>query len=189
MYRILSASKDTYITDKIINSAYRATDANMGQAGTLDLFKIYDENTLSGQSVKQTEISRILLKFDIAEITSMNNAGKIDISDDSFKCLVGLHDVYGGQTTPENFELILFPLSKSFDEGSGYDVSVYRDIGTCNFITASYRRGVQTLWTRSGARESGSLGESNIDVIVSGTLSSPGGPTQYSLSPTQYFES
>jgi len=189
MYRILSASKDTYITDKIINSAYRATDANMGQAGTLDLFKIYDENTLSGQPDKQTEISRILLKFDIAEITSMNNAGKIDINDDSFKCLVGLHDVYGGQTTPENFELILFPLSKSFDEGSGYDVSVYRDIGTCNFITASYRRGVQTLWTRSGARASGSLGESNIDVIVSGTLSSPAGPTQYSLSPTQYFES
>jgi hypothetical protein len=39
MYRILSASKDAYITNKIINQTFRATDANVGQAGTLDLFK------------------------------------------------------------------------------------------------------------------------------------------------------
>ena len=48
MYRILSASKDAYITNKIINQSFRATDANVGQAGTLDLFKLYDENKLSG---------------------------------------------------------------------------------------------------------------------------------------------
>ena len=44
MYRILTASKDTYITNKIINNSFRATDANLGSAGTLDLFKLYDEN-------------------------------------------------------------------------------------------------------------------------------------------------
>ena len=47
MYRILTASKDAYITNKIINNSFRATDANVGQAGTLDLFKLYDETTLS----------------------------------------------------------------------------------------------------------------------------------------------
>ena len=44
MYLALSASKDAYITNKIIGSSFRATDANLGQAGTLDLFKLYDEN-------------------------------------------------------------------------------------------------------------------------------------------------
>ena len=48
MYRILSASKDAYITDKIINNSFRAKDANTGQAGTLDLFKIYNETTITG---------------------------------------------------------------------------------------------------------------------------------------------
>ena len=54
MYRILSASKDTYITNKIINSKFRATDANVGQAGTLDLFKLYAEN-ISGSDTTPIE--------------------------------------------------------------------------------------------------------------------------------------
>ena len=43
MHRILSASKDAYITNKVINNQFRATDANVGQAGTLDLFKLFEE--------------------------------------------------------------------------------------------------------------------------------------------------
>ena len=50
MYRILTASKDTYITNKIINNDFRATDANVGRAGTLDLFKLFDESDISGES-------------------------------------------------------------------------------------------------------------------------------------------
>ena len=41
MYRILTASADTYITNKIIDNSFRAKDANVGQAGTLDLFKLF----------------------------------------------------------------------------------------------------------------------------------------------------
>ena len=64
MYRILTASKDTYITNKIINNSFRATDANLGSAGTLDLFKLYDENTI-GSETKPIELSRLLIKFPI----------------------------------------------------------------------------------------------------------------------------
>jgi len=189
MYRILSASKDAYITDKIINNSFRATDANVGQAGTLDLFKIYNETKLSGDDTAQTEISRILLKFDINEISQMQTNAKIDINDENFKCFVSLSDVYGGQTTPSNFHLILFPLAKNFDEGSGYDVSSFRDIGTVNFYTSSQASGTATLWDEPGAKASGSLGDSNIDIIVSGSLSGPAGTSTYSLSPSQYFSS
>ena len=64
MYRILTASKDTYITNKIINNSFRATDANVGQAATLDLFKLYGES-VSGSTSSPTEISRLLVKFDL----------------------------------------------------------------------------------------------------------------------------
>ncbi len=47
MFYILTASADTYITNKIINNNYRATDANVGMAATLDLFKLYDESTFT----------------------------------------------------------------------------------------------------------------------------------------------
>ena len=189
MYRILSASKDTYITNKIINNKFRATDANVGQAGTLDLFKIYNETKISGSTNPQTEISRLLLKFDIAAITNMQNDAKIDINSDSFKCFIKLHDVYGGQTTPSNFHIIAFPLSQSFNEGNGYDVSSYRDIGEVNFVTASITNGSAVLWNTEGALASGSLGDENIDVIVSGSLSGPSGTSIQTLSPFQYFES
>jgi 1-deoxy-D-xylulose-5-phosphate reductoisomerase len=39
MYRILKADKDTYVTDRVVNNA-RRYDANVGNAGSLDLFKI-----------------------------------------------------------------------------------------------------------------------------------------------------
>ena len=112
MYRILTASKDTYITNKIISGKFRATDANVGNAGSLDLFKLYNENTLLGVT-GSIEHSRILIKFPISEITAMDTTGLIDINDNSFKCEVKLHDVYGGQTTPSNFRVILFPLAQT----------------------------------------------------------------------------
>jgi hypothetical protein len=186
MYRILSASKDAYITNKIINQTFRATDANVGQAGTLDLFKLYDENKLSGVS-GQPETTRLLLKFDLNKIKDMQDNAKIDINSSNFKCLVQLHDVYGGQTTPENFDLILFPLSKSFDEGSGYDIASFRDVGAVNFVTSSFVSGAPVLWNQPGARASGSLGDDLIDVIVSGSLAGPAGTSTVSLSPVQNF--
>ncbi len=67
MYRIISASKDTYITNRIINSKFRATDANVGNAGTLDLFKLYNESNLSRVDYP-IENSRLLIKFDLSEV-------------------------------------------------------------------------------------------------------------------------
>ena len=120
MYRILTASKDTYITNKIINNSFRATDANVGEAGTIDLFKLYNESTLTG-TTNPIELSRGLIKFDLSPLRALTSSN-LDITDSSFKCTLKLHDVYGGQTTPSNFKLIVFPLSRSFDEGIGRDV-------------------------------------------------------------------
>ncbi len=135
MYRILSASKDTYITNKITNSNFRAKDSNVGNASTLDLFKLYDES-VSGSS-PATELSRLLVKFDLSKLIKMKNEGKVDINDSSFQIKMHLRDVYGGQTTPSNFKLIVFPLAKNFEEGIGRDIVTFKDIDVANFITAS----------------------------------------------------
>ena len=115
MYRILTASKDTYITNKIVKSTFRAEDANVGQASTLDIFKLYSEHQLSGVE-NPIEISRALVKFDLNPIRAMT-ASFLDLDSSRFKAKLRLSDVYGGQTTPSNFKIIVFPLSKSFDEG------------------------------------------------------------------------
>lgn len=185
MYRILSASKDSYITNKIINNKFRAEDANVGQAGTLDLFKLYNESTISGETAP-IELSRLLIKFDLAVVKSMHENKHIDVGSNSFKAYLKLHDVYGGQTTPKNFHVISFPLSKSFDEGDGFDVVNYQDVGTANWLTSSYFRSVEKKWNQTGARASGSWGDTNIDVVVSGTVT--GSPEILNFSSEMYFE-
>ncbi len=186
MIRLLSSSKDTYITNKITNTNFRATDANVGQAGSLDLFKLYSEN-VSGSDLSPIELSRLLIHFDMSEIKSMHNDNIIDVGDSSFRAFLNLYDIYGGQTTPSNFKLICFPLSQSFDEGKGIDIVNYADLDATNFITASDSSGTTKLWNLPGALKSGSLGDTNIDVIVSGTVS--GQDSAISFSSEQHFSS
>ena len=86
-----------------------------------------------------------------------------------------LSDVYGGQPTPTNFKLIVFPLSRSFDEGVGRDVVGFRDIDVCNFLTASVSTGNVEKWYTTGADMQGLLGSNDIDIISSGNLNDGNG--------------
>ena len=154
----------------IINNTFRATDANTGRAGSLDRFKMYSESTLSGSS-DPIELSRILIKFDLDPLRALT-ASTLDYTHDSFKCTLKLHDVYGGQTTPSNFKLIAFPLSRSFDEGVGRDIINFRDLDSSNFLTSSVSGESASLWYLSGANMQGLLGSDDIDIISSGIADS-----------------
>jgi hypothetical protein len=168
MYRIIQADKDAYITNKIVSNTLRATDSNTGQAGTIDIFKLYDENTFSGEAIS-IELSRGLIHFDLAEISASYAAGDFDINDPTFTCSLYLHDVYGGQTTPSNFTLSVYPLSKSFDEGGGRDVVYFEDIDVVNFITAS-TSGTPVTWSMTGANFGGNLTTPGVDYFTQGDL-------------------
>ncbi len=172
MFRILKCDKDAYITNKIIRNANsvasRSVGSNTGQAGTIDMFKLYNETPVSGGS--GIEITRAFLHFDLSPLLAIT-ASKLDVSDVSFKCYLQLFDVYGGQTTPSNFTLSLFPLAKTFVEGRGSDVIGYQDVDSVNWITASVVGGVVTPWTITGSLASGSVGASGIDYYLSGGAS------------------
>jgi hypothetical protein len=173
MKRILRSTKDTYITNRIIRNQFRATDANVGQAGTLDLFKLAGESTFSGAgpfitgTFEPIELSRILIKFDLTPLSAMTSS-ILNVTHPSFKCTLKLIDVMGGQTLPSNFSLILYPLAQAFDEGIGRDVNAFEDIDVANYITASISNGL-TAWFMSGASGAGYVGESNIDYITGST--------------------
>jgi len=143
MYKIIRASKDAYITNKVIKGQ-EVTDANTGMAGTLDVFKLL---TTQPNGTTSTELSRCLIQFDLDDVRDLITAGKINTTDPSFSARLKLFDVYGGQTTPRNFTLVVHPLSQSFDEGVGRDVAYYSDVDVCNFYTAS---SPSTLWNTEG---------------------------------------
>jgi len=180
MFLILTASKDTYITNKVIDNAFHVRDANVGHAATLDLFKLWDESTYLSGSTRVTgsvqELSRLFLKFDYGRLAALTSS-ILNITDPTFTCILKLYDILGGQGAPINFKTVLFPLSQSFDEGLGKDVISFRDIGTANFVTASYSSSTNNVWYMSGANASGSLGDTGIDIIERGVLTT-GQPEQ-----------
>lgn len=178
MYRILTASSDTYITNKIIRNSFRATDGNVGQAGTLDLFKLFDESSISG-SEEPIELSRILIKFNLDPLKALTSS-TLDL--DKFRAKLHLSDVYGGQTVPTNFTLTVMPLSRSFDEGFGRDLVEFQDLDVANWVTSSESSGFDS-WAVTGASGIGSLNDTGIDVMEEGNL----GSGTESLESTQVF--
>jgi len=170
MYLVLTSSKDTYITNKIIDGSFRAKDANVGRAGTLDLFKLYSESTLSG-TTDPIELSKALLQFDLFQVRELTSS-ILDITSPSFKCTLKMKNIAAGQAVPSNFNLILHPMSQSWDEGVGRDVNSFSDLDVANFVTASYSGGTVYPWNTTGAESAGLLGSDNLDIIESGSVGS-----------------
>lgn len=161
MFLVLTASSDTYITDKIIDSSYRAKSANVGRAGTLDLFKLYNESSFVDSAglivtASVNEKTRALIKFDLGYINSFT--GSIcNLNSPTFTAKLQLFDIMSGLPVPNDFKVIVNPLSRSFDEGRGRDVSQFSDIDSCNYITSSYSNGSNTLWNSEGCNSGGGL--------------------------------
>lgn len=164
MYIITTASADTYITNKIIDGS-RVEDANVGRAGTLDLFKLYDE-TLSGSTGHHTELSRILIKFDLGRVRSLSSSS-LDLNSSTFRAKIRLKSIESNLPAPRDFTVSIFPLAKSFDEGDGRDVSSFSDVDACNYLSSSFN----VPWSISGAYASGAVGDSGVDYYASGNLS------------------
>lgn len=149
MYKIIFSDKDSYITNRkigTVGSGSLKTSSNVGRAGTIDLFKLYGATFASG-GIPNLELSRALIHFDTQPIKDLIADGKININHSSFNCRLKLFDVYGGQSTPSNFSMSIFPLSRSFSEGDGKDVVYYSDYDLCNFLSSSY---VDGAWNLSG---------------------------------------
>jgi len=167
MIIFLECEKDAYIQNKIVNSSFRADDANTGKASVLSLFKLYDESALSG-TTNPIENSRILAKFNLNPIRDITGSNGLLTGTrlTSAKFTLKLFDVLHNDTVPSNFNVVVYPISKSWDEGHGIDSNVYRDVGTCNWLTAS---GMTDVWNLSGAMSGGYVGQPDIDYITGST--------------------
>lgn len=158
-----SGSKDTYITNKIVNNAERATGANVGYASTVDLFKLYGETTLRGVAgvctiggvehldkterecaaeggtfePNLTELSRGLIYFDLDQLKA-EIENQVDIaSESSLKIVLKMYDVQGTQVAPANFTLELCPLTVAFEEGIGDNIVTFGDSFNANWLSPS----------------------------------------------------
>jgi hypothetical protein len=126
------ATKDNTITNAFKGQTLtRATGSNVGAADALEVYKLYDRIETAG-----TELSRILIQFDIDDIASKRASGEIPGSG-SVDFFLNLYNARHPFTVPESITLLVQPLSRSWDEGRGVDLDTYTDTGVSNWISAS----------------------------------------------------
>lgn len=139
----LGLIRDSFITNASTDGTNqnRATGSNLGSSPTLQVFAVKD-NLFTGS----VEWARTLLQFDIVDLSRSIFVDKTVPSSSVTYTLKMPNFVHGG-TIPTSFELFVYPLSRSWTEGTGSDSSRWRDYGWVNWISAS---STQT-WSATGS--------------------------------------
>jgi len=139
-----TASADNTITNAYeANLITRGTGSNMGYADSLEIFSIYGQE--SGSNGQSQELSRVLIQFPVSTISADRTAGTIPASG-SVSFYLKMFNAEHPFTLPQDFNLVIAPVSRSWSEGTGLDMDEYKDLGVSNWIKANS----STSWTNVG---------------------------------------
>jgi len=120
--RRYTASADTTIVNAYRPDLQtRGTGANMGEADVLETFSIYGRVTTSS-----AELSRILIKFPISDISADRTAGTLPASG-SVNYYLRMFNAKTSKTVPRDYQLSIMMVSQSWQEGIGLDLESYAD--------------------------------------------------------------
>ena len=100
----------------------RGTGANAGEADVLEVFSIYGRQSTSSQ-----ELSRVLIKFPIDEISNNRSTGAIPASG-SVSFYLKVFNAVTSMTVPTDITLVVNPLNSPWQEGIGLDLEGYKDL-------------------------------------------------------------
>ena len=140
-----TASADTTIVNAFKSDlTTRGTGSNMGKADVVEVFSVYARQSTSSQ-----ELSRVLMKFPIDDISTDRTAGTVPASG-SVSFYLRLYNAQHSKTVPDDYKLVVALVSRSWEEGVGLDLETYKDETKgntgANWLSAS--KGV--LWTNVG---------------------------------------
>ena len=127
-----TASADNTITNAFeANLVTRGTGSNMGYADSLEVFSIFGQE--SGSNGQSQELSRILIQFPVSNIVADRTAGTIPASG-SVSFFLKMFNAQHPFTLPQDFNLVVAPISQSWNEGTGLDMDEYQDLGVSNWM-------------------------------------------------------
>ena len=134
--------KDTTITNAHVPNdlAVRGTGSNFGADPSLEVFARKAE--ISSGSI---ELSRALLRFNVTELSGKIYTDKV-IPSSSVSYFLKMFNMQHDETVPTSYDLFVYPLSQSWDEGTGLNMNFWSD-GYANWLSAS---STQT-WTTTGS--------------------------------------
>jgi hypothetical protein len=143
----------TAIADSTITNAYkpdlryRATGSNMGLSDSMEIFRIYGQ-----ESSSSAETSKALVKFKVTGSNSIKtdrDSGTIPASG-SVSFYLRLFNAKHPFTLPRNYYMTVAAVSRSWDEGTGLDMESYADSGSVNWNSAQSSSSGVVYWTSAG---------------------------------------
>tara|TARA_Y100000296_G_C5168116_1_gene255811 strand:+ start:306 stop:2339 length:2034 start_codon:yes stop_codon:yes gene_type:complete len=146
------ANADNSITNAFESDlSTRGTGSNMGAADSLEVFSLYGQT--SSSSGASNELSRIIIKFPIAgtltasapDILTDRNASKIPASG-SVNFYLKLYNAEHPYTLGRDYQLNIYPVSSSWEEGYGLDMEEYKDLTYDSTGSNWDRRGGAGAW-------------------------------------------
>ena len=139
------SNPDNTITNAFeANLQTRGTGANMGLSDILETFSIYGQGS-SGS----TELERILIEFPVSQITA-DRASNILPASGSVSFYLNMYNARSNQTLPRELNLVVLPISQSWQEGTGLDMEEYQDVTKGNPGSNWINAGQGAPWTREG---------------------------------------
>lgn len=145
-----TASADNTIANAFQdNLSIRATGSNTGQADVIETYSIYGRQQASSSNTSGSqELSRILIKFPVTDISADRTSGKIPASG-SVNFYLKLHNAETSKTVPRNYALEVLPIAQDWQEGNGLDLENYKDVTKGN-IGSNWMSASNTVqWLRA----------------------------------------
>lgn len=136
-------SKDTTITNDYLRyTRTRATGSNLGGSEELTVFKASGVSGAIGDAASSS-LGRTLLQFDLSQFAALTSSGLIPSGGFRYFLRLNHKTTWGPQ--PSSFDMLVRPLSSSWDEGTGRDIGL-KDLGFSNWVKPS----ATTFWTNAG---------------------------------------
>ncbi len=138
----LYPSADTWITDAHPerSTAIRATGSNHGRSPSLNVFA--RKGDISSASL---ELARTLVEFSLSELSGLIFTQGTIPSGSSY--YLRMFNMQHADTVPTSYDLTVYPISKSWDEGVGIDDDEHLDLGYASWNDAA----ALTAWTTTGS--------------------------------------
>ena len=139
------ANKDNTITNAFQqNLITRGTGANMGLSDVLETFSIYGQ-----ASATSTELERILIEFPVNEIIA-DRSNELIPESGKVSFVLNMYNAPNNQTTPRELQLVVLPVSSSWQEGTGLDMEEYKDVTNNGNGSNWVNSAANTPWLREG---------------------------------------
>ncbi|MBL96832.1 MAG: hypothetical protein CMF52_03365 [Legionellales bacterium] len=172
--RFIANADNTIVNTYDENLSTRATGSNTGQADVVEVYSIWERQSVSSSAATGSqELSRVLMSFPISQISASRASGSLPASG-SVSFYLRVFEAEHSRTIPRNFKFVVQAVSQSWEEGDGLDITQYKDL-TRNQVGSNWiRASKDAAWSSIGGTYhatptytqhfSGGIGDVEIDV-------------------------